>query len=226
MSVFARAALALVVLGALALPAQAQYGAGRSPGGGNAGDVGGGASGAANRGGAGGVANPEPGGFRPDGGEPRESAGPNSQTGRRAGYLGGRTPADDGSGGTGSTVQMPAGASDAYCHDVSPAGMTPSARLSAPNVERLDLAGSAMGAAPGESARRYLLANLQDELSRPAPDLQLAAAYVGIAASGPVTPEMVQRVSELLCVPLQGDQARRLSAIAEAQRLRGGAMVR
>ena len=229
MSRVRNALLAIAFLGGLAIAdAQAQFGSGRgsAPSGGNAqGNVGGGASGAANPGGAGGVPNPAPGGFAPDAGSPGESAGPAGATARRPGYLGGRTTATGGVVTPMSADAAGAGAvpSDAYCTGVNPSGMSPSARLSEPNVERIDQAADAAGAMAGARSNRYLMANLQEELAKPAPDLELAGAYLGIAAGAPVTPEVVQRVTGLLCVPLGGEHARSVSAAAESQRGRAAA---
>ena len=57
-------------------------------------------------------------------------------------------------------------------------------------------------------------------MAKPRPDMDLAATYLGIAASEQVTPDVVLRAAELLCVPVSRDQAASLSFIAEGQRLR------
>jgi hypothetical protein len=232
-----RARLAFAAMAAFAwlalAPALAQQsGQGRAPvAGGAQGTVGGGASGGVNVGGAGGVSNPSPGGSSPDAGGPRERDGPNETATQRSGYLGGRTTESDGGGG-GTVVPVPVPAtrigSGVNCHEANPSGMTPTARLSSGNVVRIDSAQAALhgaGSAVSGDSGRYLMASLQEELAKAAPDLSLAGTYVGMTARQPVTPEMVLSVSEVLCVPLNRAQAASISAVAEDQRrqLNGGA---
>jgi len=213
-----RALLAASVAAALVLPQAAaqQSGPGRSqPAASSQGAVGT----SANRGGAAGVSNPEPGGGPAEAAGPR--GGPEATTARRSGYLGGRVTE---SGGGSTVAGVPATSpTDLSCHDVNPSAMSPIARMSGPNVERLDGARKAVhparGGVRGRSAR-YLLASFQEELAKPAPDLELAGTYLGMASGLSVTPEVAMRVSEILCVPLGKEQAANVSMVAEGQRLR------
>ncbi|HVC11419.1 MAG TPA: hypothetical protein VNE59_07270 [Burkholderiales bacterium] len=231
------AALAIAALGLLAphtAPAQ-QSGGTRSPTGNGAaqGTVGGGATGAANRGGASGAMNPSPGGSPAEAGGPAGSQGPSGTVTRRPGYLGGRsTGTDDGdsdsSGGTSTTTTInmttPRGpGSEVNCHDVSPAGMSATERLSGANMERIEDVRALVGGRSGQARvrpSRYLLANFQEELAKPRPDLTAAATYLGIAAQEPVTAELVLRASQLLCVPVSNAEAASISTAAESQRLK------
>jgi hypothetical protein len=70
------------------------------------------------------------------------------------------------------------------------------------------------------SSDRFLLASVQEELAKSSPDLELAATYLGIAAGERVTPEVVRRVTEMLCVPQGQDRSLAISTIAEGQRIR------
>lgn len=182
----------------------------------------GGVTSAANRGGAGGISNPEPGGGQPGAGDPRNSAGPAGTSTSRSGYLGGRE-AEQPGGDTSVTVLVPGGAIEPSCHDANPGGLTPTARLSGPNIGRINQARALVGAvgrAPNTRSSRYLLASLQEELSKRQPDLELAATYLGMAATEAVTPELAMRASQILCVPVTSAQAASMSTIAESQRLR------
>jgi hypothetical protein len=221
----ARAALFVVLAGAVGGGALAQQSGGaRAPSGATSqGAAGGGASGASNRGGAGGVSNPASGGGSPDAGGTQNSAGPAGTTNRRSGYLGGRGASTPDSGGTSTTVVLPGpgGRFEADCHDANPGTLSAVDRVSGRNAARIDGAREQMGRV-AEAARQsqYLLASVQEELAKSAPDLMLAATYLGIAASERITPEMVSRVTELLCVPQGQDRALAISTIAEGQRLR------
>ena len=70
-----------------------------------------------------------------------------------------------------------------------------------------------------ETVAPYLLANLQEELEKPRPDLQLAAVYLGTAAAQPVTPQVVKQVGSALCVAIGDASAASIAAAAEEQRL-------
>ena len=176
--------------------------------------------------------NPSPGGSRPEAGEPGYSAGPTGTTTQRSGYLGGRDTTTEGGGDAGtsttSTVNtvVPRGlGSEVNCHDFSPSDMTPTARLSGQNMARIEDVRALIG--EGEASRaagprpsRYLLANFQEELAKPHPDLAAAGTYLGIASQDPVTPQLVLRASRLLCVPMNESEAASISSVAEQQRLR------
>ena len=74
--------------------------------------------------------------------------------------------------------------------------------------------------AQGSSTVRYLLADMQEELEKPKPDLTLAATYLGIASGVPVTPTLVAEVSESLCSPVSQSMAEAIAPVAETQRKR------
>jgi hypothetical protein len=226
----ARAAILVIAAAAFGASALAQQSGGaKAPAGGGAqGTVGGGATGASNRGGAGGVSNPAPGGGSPDAGGGQNSLGPNGTTNQRSGYLGGRTtePSDGGTGTITSVTTVlpgPGGRFEADCRDANPGALSPVDRVSGRNADRLSMAEQHMGQVANAArapSHRLLLASVQEELSKQAPDLELAATYLGIAAGEPVTAETVRRVTELLCVPQSQDRSLAIATIAEGQRLR------
>lgn len=210
---------ALALLVALAMPqAQAQQSGGQRPQAGVSAQGAGGS--AANRGGAAGVSNPDPGGGSAERAGPL--GGPTGTTARRPGYLGGRVTESSGGGSTVVVVPAPL-PSDHACHDVNPSAMSPVARMSGQNVERIDGARKTVRPARRVSrgqSTRFLLASFQEELAKPAPDFELAGTYLGMASGEPVTPEVALRVSEILCVPLSKEQAANISLVAEGQRMR------
>jgi len=209
-----------------------------------AGSVGGGASGAANVGGAAGVSNPSPGGTASNQGGPGQTSGPRSTETSRPGYLGGRVGGTDGSTpsdpdpGTDEVVTIvdyeQVSASDSRsrqtlteysvahfgncAEDLLPS--TPQQRMSRSNNGRIEAVAhylSRHGNAKGSTAR-YLVANIQEELEKPKPDLVLIGTYFGVAARRTVTPALVEDVSASLCAPVAGRAAEEIAQVAENQR--------
>jgi IMP cyclohydrolase len=74
------------------------------------------------------------------------------------------------------------------------------------------------GAPHREATARNLVANLQDELEKPRPDLTLVGTYLGLASRTPVTSNLVEDVSASLCAPVTGSAAQQIAEVAEAQR--------
>lgn len=231
-SIVVGACAALLVLTPMAASAQ-QSGGARAPisNGGSHTMVEGGTAGASNRAGAGGLMNPSPGGSRSEAGEPGSSAGPTGTTTQRSGYLGGRETTTEGGADTGTSttntvnVVVPRGSgSEVNCHDFSPSDLTPTARLSGQNMVRIEnvraLIGEGVASRASPRPSRYLLANFQEELAKTHPDLAAAGTYLGIASQESVTPQVVLRVSRILCVPMNESEAASISSVAEQQRLR------
>jgi len=184
--------------------------------------VGSGATGTANRGGAGGVSNPSPGGEPATVGTPGHSAGPQGTDTTRSGYVGGRTvPAV-----TPPTVPPGTTMSALVLQQFGncPTATTPAsgqARLNGDNLGRIDTVAQYLGqGAQGERGptARYLLADLQEELEKPQPDLTLAGTYLGLASGMPLTPTLVSEVSESLCAPVSDHAAHDIAGVAETQR--------
>lgn len=99
--------------------------------------------------------------------------------------------------------------------------MTSAQRYSERNLRRISAAYAQLDPAAGFSLSGkgpHMLANLQAELQRPAPDLDVAGVFVGLAAKGPVTPEKVKSVCAHLCVPLPDAHAAEIAQTAELQR--------
>lgn len=190
----------------------------------SAGTVGGGASGASNRGGAAGISNPSPGGSPSSFGGPTQSSGPQSTETSRPGYLGGRTtepvtpppPTPQPPGTLTLTV-----AQFGKC-PMQSGGSGPQARLRGNNHGRINAVAQYLTQSQATNATtHYLLADMQEELEKPRPDVTLAATYLGIAANVPVTPALVSEVSESLCSPVSRSMAEVIAPIAETQRQRG-----
>jgi len=193
------------------------------------GTVGGGASGASNRGGAAGVSNPSPGGSASTLGGPTQNNGPRSTETSRPGYLGGRTtdptdpvtPPTQPPGTTTTTVTLNV-TQFGKCSKVS-AAASPQDRMSGNNSGRIDAVAQYLTQqqpTQNPSTVRYLLADMQEELEKPQPDLTLAATYLGLASGQPVTPALVSEVSASLCAPVSQGMAEAIAPAAEAQRTR------
>lgn len=201
--------------------AQGKNGSAQGP---SAGTIGGGVSGASNRGGAAGVSNPSPGGSPSSLGGPTQSSGPQSTETSRSGYLGGRTtepvtpppPTPQPPGTLTLTV-----AQFGKCPTLG--GISnPQARMSGNNSGRINAVAQYLnqGQAAQNATTHYLLADMQEELEKPRPDLTLAATYLGIASGVPVTAALVSEVSESLCSPVPRNVAEAIAPAAEAQRQR------
>lgn len=193
----------------------------------SAGSVGGGPAGASNRSGAEGVSNPSPGGAPSSLGGPGLSSGPRGTETSRPGYLGGRP----------SETQPPAPPPPVPGDTVTPtlteytvqqfghcpvpgAPATPQQRMSGGNGERVEAVAQYLshGAPHRDATARNLVANLQEELEKPQPDLTLVGTYLGLASRSPVTSSLVEDVSASLCAPVTGGAAQQVAEVAEAQR--------
>lgn len=223
-------ALLGLVIGAMVIimPADAQQS--RSGGGAlgpAAGSVGGGSTGGANPGGAGGISNPSPGGSASNLGSPGQSAGPQGTETSRTGYLGGRStevePPEPPSPPPppGGTVTLTEYSLQQFGKCPVPGTqVTPQARMSGGNGERVEVVARYLnhGARPRASTARLLVANVQEELEKPRPDLTLVGTYLGLASRTPVTSSLVEDVSASLCAPVSGGDAQAIAEIAEVQR--------
>lgn len=214
------AACSVMMLLAPAASAQVKNSAGSGP---SASTQGGGASGSSNRGGAGGVSNPSPGGSPASLGGPAQSSGPEATEGTRSGYLGGRsvdpvTPPPE------PPPVVPTLASVTQFGKCPTAAMpSPQARMSGNNMGRIDTVARHLGQGrepQAISTARYLLADMQEELEKPSPDLMLTASYMGIASAVPVTPDLVYQVGDSLCASVSQEVAKEIAVVAEQQRQR------
>jgi hypothetical protein len=228
-------AIALCSMMALLAPAagaQVKNSSGLGP---SASTLGGGASGASNRGGAGGVSNPSPGGSSASLGGPGQSSGPQATEGSRTGYAGGRsvdptTPPPELPSVDPTTPPpeppsvVPTLASVTQFGKCPTVGLSaPQARMSDNNMGRIDTVARYLGQGrepQAISTTRYLLADMQEELEKPSPDLMLTASYMGIASAVPVTPELVYEVGHSLCATVSRDAAKEIAVVAEEQRKR------
>jgi hypothetical protein len=194
------------------------------------GTLGSGASAGSNRGGAAGVSNPSPGGSPSSLGGPAQSSGPQSMETSRPGYLGGRTtnttdptdpinPVTPPTQAPGATTPILNVTQFGKCPTVS--ASSPQTRMSGNNSGRINTVANYLSPGQESSATaRYLLADMQEELEKPHPDLTLAATYLGIASGVPITPALVSEVSESLCSPVSHSMAEAIAPAAEAQRTR------
>ena len=99
--------------------------------------------------------------------------------------------------------------------------MTAADRIGGRNLARINDA-QAFIARPGvdvQTVAPYLLANLQEELQKPRPDLRLAGVYLGTTAARPVSPQVVKQVGDALCVVIGDAPAAAIAAAAEEQRI-------
>lgn len=106
------------------------------------------------------------------------------------------------------------------CEGVGPK-MPVAEQFGSANLRRLNAARGVVDpelAASGQLVSPYLMANLQDELLKPAPDTQLAATYLGLVAKSPVTADNVKQVGFQLCIQVADEQAKQISVAAESQR--------
>jgi len=110
--------------------------------------------------------------------------------------------------------------SEERCDDVGGA-MTTAQRYSDQNLRRISAAHAQLDPtvrSPLGSRGAPLLADFQEELEKPSPDLAAAGVYVGLLAKMPVTPEKVISVCAHLCVPVSDTQAAQIANTAELQR--------
>ena len=99
---------------------------------------------------------------------------------------------------------------------------SPRQRMSGNNEGRIEAVARYLARRPGanDSTARYLIANMQEELEKPQPDLTLIGTYFGIASRTRVTQGLVEDVSASLCAPVAGSAAQSIAEIAEAQRVK------
>lgn len=209
-----RLVTAALVAAAFTLAADAgAQGRNSAPSGPSTGSLGAGVSGAANRGSAGGVSNPSPGGEPASFGGPRQTSGPQGTEATRPGYMGGReaTPVTPPPLPPGTTITTLVESRFGDC-----SGRTGSANMDRIGAVAQYLAHPAQ--TEGSSTARYLLADLQEELAKPRPDLTLAGTYLGIASAVPVTPALVADVGISLCAPVAEHAAQVIARVAETQR--------
>lgn len=74
-------------------------------------------------------------------------------------------------------------------------------------------------AASGKIASPYLMASLQNELVKGAPNTELAGTYLGLVAKAPVTADTVKKIGFQLCARMSDAQAKEIAQVAEQQRL-------
>ncbi|MCP5373473.1 MAG: hypothetical protein H6907_17225 [Hyphomicrobiales bacterium] len=122
---------------------------------------------------------------------------------------------------TGAGPQAPrlAAADRSWCAD-TPARKDAGDRMAGRNLGRLDAvrATIAPGHSPAWKSPLYLLANYQEELEKVDPDLRLAGTYLGLVTARPLSPEAVDEVNALLCVPCDRAGAAAIARFAEQQR--------
>jgi hypothetical protein len=112
-------------------------------------------------------------------------------------------------------------AAQRWCVDYRRGQLSGEARLAGVNLRRLEAAEADLAPAfsPGRSKDGLrLLADYQEELGKPAPDRTIAATYLALLASRPVTMEVVRRTNALLCVSVHRAFAEAL--VSEAETLR------
>lgn len=108
----------------------------------------------------------------------------------------------------------------ARCEGVTP-GMAPAQQFAGSNLLRLNTARGLVDpelAASGKIASPFLMGNLQDELTKSAPNSELAGTYLGLIAKTPVTANAVKKIGFQLCASVSDKQAKEIADIAEAQR--------
>ncbi|MCW5569221.1 MAG: hypothetical protein KIT18_12790 [Burkholderiales bacterium] len=102
------------------------------------------------------------------------------------------------------------------CADYRYAALTPQQRMVNPNLRRLDFAQRYL--APGFDARDdqtaiRILANYQEEMEKPRPNVLIAATYIAMVATVSVTAAVVEQLNAILCV---AGAPKRVAAIADA----------
>jgi hypothetical protein len=107
------------------------------------------------------------------------------------------------------------------CAYAAPGRLTSDARLSGQNLDQLVAAQYVLAPNfdPGEARTAViLLANYQEELEKREPDVLVAATYLAMTATRPVTAEAVGRVNALLCVTSTRNLAEQIAITAEDER--------
>ncbi len=120
-----------------------------------------------------------------------------------------------GGGGAGTGFHL---VGEARCGDMGT--LKAGNRLDGKNLVRFREARSLL--APGArlpASAILLLANYQVELEKKEPDPVLAGTYIGNIAKQPVTPELISKVSDGLCVIPPEDKKGEIAKAAEEQRL-------
>lgn len=173
----------------------------------------------ANHGNAVSGSNQKPGGYPGSSDANAFSNGPRGTSSSRQGYLGGRNTEALPSPITVTTLVA---IQFRNCPDDGVPPTPSQARLSGENNERIYIVAQylAQGLDESSSSPHVLLANFQEELEKPIPDLTLAGTYLGITSEVPVTPNLVSEVSASLCVPVTSTMAESIASVAEAQRWR------
>lgn len=100
-------------------------------------------------------------------------------------------------------------------------GMPPAQQFAGSNLLRLNAARGLVDhelAASGKIASPFLMGNLQDELTKAAPNTELAGTYLGLIAKNPVTADTVKKIGFQLCAGINDKQAKEIADVAEAQR--------
>ena len=120
-----------------------------------------------------------------------------------------------GGGGAGTAFHL---VGESRCGDMG--SLNAGTRLDGKNLMRFREARSLL--APNEklpASAILLLANYQVELEKKEPDPVLAGTYIGNVAKQPVTPELISKVSDGLCVIPPEDKKGEIAKVAEEQRL-------
>jgi len=109
----------------------------------------------------------------------------------------------------------------ARCEGVS-SGMAVALQFSGANLLRLNTARGLVDpalAASGKIGSPYLMGNLQSELTKPKPNIELAGTYLGLLAKVPVSPDTVKKVGFQLCAVVGDGPAKEIAQVAEEQRV-------
>ncbi|OJY72285.1 MAG: hypothetical protein BGP12_12120 [Rhodospirillales bacterium 70-18] len=125
-----------------------------------------------------------------------------------------------GIGGTahGSTPPLTAAT---WCADYRPGALGARQRLEGENLTRLQATQAflAPGFAAGQSRTGIaMLADYQEEMDRPHPDREAAAAYLATASTVHITLDVVGMVNRTLCVAAGQATAQAIATAAEAAR--------
>ncbi len=74
-------------------------------------------------------------------------------------------------------------------------------------------------AASGKIASPYIMGSLQNELTKGAPNAELAGTYLGLVAKAPVSADTVKKIGHQLCAGVSDSQAKEIAQVAEQQRV-------
>ena len=108
-----------------------------------------------------------------------------------------------------------------WCGGYKLTGMTQMQRLSGKNLERLRVAQAELApdfAPENVKTGLYLLADYQEELEKRQPDITLAASYLALASTVPITAERYRDVNALLCISATKITATSIQKLAESLR--------